>query len=410
MSSPFTHPILEEADQDDPVGAATARSIAMTPPPNSPASADCPAYQRDLNRKNIQCHKCNKYGHFARECAEVSLEQKIKELQIQLSRLKHPKQSSVNIVEEPADTNDEDEEEQIPAHLNAYIEAFGSDGDDPAELVNICTDVEQAWFLDSGASSHVTGHKPLLTNIHTSSIPSIRTAGGQIMPVEGQGTISTTTQSGKIKSVHNILYVPGVKTNLLSVGKLTDLGYKVFFDSKRCYIFENEASGEVFLQGIRDPRNKLYRVENNFNYVGLIHSISNSTTLLNTPQPTQQSPTISHNCTNTSGEPPQPKLPPLLELSKSGTSVVVKQSPTTPLPSRDNTSTNQPGKILSNKTSIPHSQILLWHKRICHVNFQSLYHMTNQNLVVGTPRIPLIKHTCSSCMLGKMPRDRIPKV
>jgi hypothetical protein len=144
-----------------------------------------PAYQRDLNRKNIQCHKCNKYGHYARECAEVSLEQKIKELQIQLSCLKHPKQSSVNIVEEPIDTNDEDEEEQIPAHLNACIEAFGSDGDDPAELVNICTNVEQAWFLDSGASSHVTGHKPLLTNIHTSSIPSIRTARGQIMLVEG---------------------------------------------------------------------------------------------------------------------------------------------------------------------------------------------------------------------------------
>jgi hypothetical protein len=82
-----------------------------------------PAYQRDLNKKNIQCHKCNKYGHFARKSAEVSLEQKIKEFQIQLSRLKHPEQSSVNFVEEPADANDEYEDEQIPAHLNAYIEA-----------------------------------------------------------------------------------------------------------------------------------------------------------------------------------------------------------------------------------------------------------------------------------------------
>jgi hypothetical protein len=159
--------------------------------------------------------------------------------------------------------------------------------------------------MDSGASSHVTGYKSLLTNIHTSPIPSIRTAGGQIVPVEGQGTISTTTQFGKIKSVHNILYVPGVKTNLLSVGKLTDLSYKVFFDSKRCYIFEKEASSEVFLQGIRDPRNKLYRVEKNFNYVGLIHSVSNSTILLNTLQlirqtQTTQPPTISQDCTNAS--------------------------------------------------------------------------------------------------------------
>jgi transposase InsO family protein len=42
--------------------------------------------------------------------------------------------------------------------------------------------------------------------------------------------------------------------------------------------------------------------------------------------------------------------------------------------------------------------------------FQSLNHMTSRNLVVGTPRIPLIKHICSSYMIGKMPRDRIPKL
>jgi hypothetical protein len=136
-------------------------------------------------------------------------------------------------MEEPIDANDEDEDDQIPAHLNACIEAFDSNGNDLAELVNVCTDVEHAWFLDSGASSHVIGHKSLLTNIRTSSILSIRIAGDQITPVEGQGIISTTTQFGKIKSIHNILYVPGMKTNIFYVEKLTDLSYKVFFDSKQ---------------------------------------------------------------------------------------------------------------------------------------------------------------------------------
>jgi hypothetical protein len=115
---------------------------------------------------------------------------------------------------------------------------------------------------------------------------------------------------------------------------------------------------------------------------------------------------------------PQAIAPPLPEPTQLGTSVTMMQSPIPPLPSRDNStgrtlyhaSTNQIGKISSSKTSSLHSQILLWHKRICHVNFQSLYHMTTHNLIAGTPRIPLIKHTCSSCMLGKMPRDRIPKL
>jgi hypothetical protein len=82
-----------------------------------------PVFQRDPNKKHIQCHKCSKYGHFVRECAEVSLEQQIKALQIQLTRLKQPRQSSINLAEEPADTNEDDEDDSLPAHLNACIEA-----------------------------------------------------------------------------------------------------------------------------------------------------------------------------------------------------------------------------------------------------------------------------------------------
>jgi hypothetical protein len=41
----------------------------------------------------------------------------------------------------------------------------------------------------------------------------------------------------------------------------------------------------------------------------------------------------------------------------------------------------------------------LWHRRIGHINYQSLYHMRNRDLVAGTPRVPFVKHVCFSCML-----------
>jgi hypothetical protein len=110
------------------------------------------------------------------------------------------------------------------------------------EVVNACLDSfdnEEEWFLDSGASSHVTGNKLILTDLEHSNTSSIRTAGGHVMPITTQGTIQLEGTFGKVKKVSNILYVPGITTNLLFVGKFTNLGHLVRFDSERCYIYES---------------------------------------------------------------------------------------------------------------------------------------------------------------------------
>jgi transposase InsO family protein len=54
-------------------------------------------------------------------------------------------------------------------------------------------------------------------------------------------------------------------------------------------------------------------------------------------------------------------------------------------------------------------QIHVWHRRIGHLNYQSLYHLTNKKLVTGLPVIPLIKHTCPSYIFGKQHKDRVPR-
>jgi len=191
-------------------------------------------------------------------------------MQIQLNKLQcsHPS-AQVHLVEVNED-DDFDLEYNIdlaPLYVKAYFDAFEDDHLASKEVMNayiISEVVEEEWFLDSDTSSHVTGNPNLLSQMTSSRIPSIRTIGGHVMPVASQGIVTSIDDKGKIKQINPVLYVPGITTNLFSVGKLIDSSYRVMFESKQCLIYDKDRPTRIFLQGIWDGRNNLYKVVNRF--------------------------------------------------------------------------------------------------------------------------------------------------
>jgi hypothetical protein len=109
------------------------------------------------------------------------------------------------------------------------------------EEINLCLAAfiaEDNWFLDFGVTSHVIGNKNLMSDLHSSSVPSNKLIGAQIMPIVANSTVKKSDVTNEIKSIYNVLYMPGVHTNLLSVERFTDQGYLVTFTSTQCYIHE----------------------------------------------------------------------------------------------------------------------------------------------------------------------------
>jgi hypothetical protein len=47
----------------------------------------------------------------------------------------------------------------------------------------------------------------------------------------------------------------------------------------------------------------------------------------------------------------------------------------------------------------------LWHKRYGHLNFKSLSLLNSKNMVLGLPSVIAPVETCTTCLLGKQPRD-----
>jgi histone deacetylase 1/2 len=303
---------------------------------------------------HIICHKCGKRGHFARNCDMADLEQKIQDLQLRLSKMRQEKSTQVNLTEEDGGEIESNSEE-----INVCLAAFAA---------------EEDWFLDSGATSHVTGNRSLLLNLDQSSVPSVRLAGNQVMPVEGKGNVRIEDTNGEIKIVSDVLYVPGVRTNLLSVGKFTDLGCSVVFYSNRCYIYKKN---NIFLQAVRDQKNRLYRVENKVHQISIAENDNGLS--------------MNHKDVHSS------------------TTRESRLSASTSSSMHSNTSTVTGTTFEANSKSNSLQEADLWHQRCGHLNFQSMYHMTNKDLVVGIPKLPLLRRICRSCALGKMHKERIPQ-
>lgn len=101
-----------------------------------------------------------------------------------------------------------------------------------------------------------TGHSSLLSDIEKQTEHlSVMTAGNQVLFVDEKNYLILTDNK-----IFDVFYVVGVKRNLLSVGRLTDLSHIALFDSKQCYVLNKRNTRKVLLQGERDPRNSLYRL------------------------------------------------------------------------------------------------------------------------------------------------------
>ena len=102
----------------------------------------------------------------------------------------------------------------------------------------------QAWCVDSGATSHMTNDRSFFAQLDESKTEGITTANGQFMKSVGigDGFLYCPISPDITKKIHmrNVLYVPDLESNLLSVKKLTNQGNVVTFQGDSCVITKGD--------------------------------------------------------------------------------------------------------------------------------------------------------------------------
>jgi hypothetical protein len=84
--------------------------------------------------------------------------------------------------------------------------------------------------MDSGGSKHMTGFKQNLVNYRDKKFNvKVELCDDGTYDIKGFGSASFWLQSGNVFHIDEILYVPGLKKNLISVAVLESKGYSIAF-------------------------------------------------------------------------------------------------------------------------------------------------------------------------------------
>jgi hypothetical protein len=133
----------------------------------------------------------------------------------------------------------------IPTAEN--VKVWKKKANDKCELVLSAQRQKNPWYIDSGCSKHMNEDKSKFLTLSESKSRKVTFGNNAPRKIKGKGMVSFSNGKGKAQYV---LFVEGLKHNLLSVSQVCDQVCEVVFTSKD-YRIKSVNSGQLVAKGIR---------------------------------------------------------------------------------------------------------------------------------------------------------------
>ncbi|CAI7846507.1 unnamed protein product [Closterium sp. NIES-54] len=226
---------------------------------------DNKSYGRGRGRFDGECHYCHKSGHMWRDC--FKLPNGWTPAQGQEGRGAGGGRGRARggrggrrggaASMKSAGNESESRDDRFPIQL-LFVSTQAQAGpekdegfEEPAAVGKVTLHSLDYWVIDSGATYSMTPRADLLTEIEPSPVKHVTSALGQRAEVKGMGKAMFKGADGKMVGLKNVLWVPNLAANLISVRRLQKAGMDTSSKGAKTY---TARLGERILWDLHEDR------------------------------------------------------------------------------------------------------------------------------------------------------------